>query len=385
MIIQRFPKPHKVKVDEAVFTSNLSSLGICETGDYAYLRLNLESQSLESIQGIQNFPHLQHVNLSKNRLSTLRVLSSLPHLLTLNISHNLLGQIMDFDPPANLLYIDASNNSIKSFKKISKNRFLQRLNLDNNQISEITDIDSLTNLQYLSISSNKILRISNLPTSLQYLNLSQNEIKKISIGFVKLSFLRVVDLSYNRLSSLKGCEELESLMVLNLAGNLLGRINTLNHLVDLALLSDLDLTGNALCEKVHFRLRVAYKLPQLRKLDEQAVTAEEKIKAENLFGLDIEDRKALFNQIFQGQIFVDRRLETNDMLDIESDSEEDQEYLPSRNTDSKIASRILSKMNSKEKLDPVAMSEILAFSRRYVGELIEKEEINRKKEVVFEE
>ena len=343
--------------------------------------------SLESIQGIQNYPHLQHVNLSKNKLTTLRALGALSHLLTLNISSNRLYTIVDFDPPANLLYIDASNNNIKTLGKVARNQYLQRLNLNSNQISEIAGIDNLPNLQYLSLNSNKILRISGIPVSLQYLDLGRNEIQKIGIGFSKLSFLRVLDLSYNKLASLKGIEELESLMVIKLVGNLIQRVNTLDHLTDLALLSDLDLSGNSACAKAHYRLRVAYKLPQLRSLDGTLVMAEEKIKAENLYGLDIEDRKALFNQIFPGQMFIDRRLETSEMLDMESNSEEDDEYLPSKNsnTDSKIVSRILSKAGSRDNLDAGTVSDILAFSRRYVGELIEREEEKRKTRVNFEE
>ena len=387
MNLQRLPKPSKVKIDDSIFTKNLSSLGPCETGDYAYLRLTLEDMSLESIQGIQNFPHLQHLNLSKNKLSTLRALNSLRHLLTLNISSNCLSTITDFDPPKNLLYIDASNNKIKTLGKVANNQYLQRLNLDSNQISEIAGIEELPNLQVLSLNSNKILRISGLPVSLQSLNLGRNEIQKIGIGFSKLKFLRIADLSYNKLTSLRGAEELESLMEIKLVGNLISRINTLDHLAGLALLSDLDLSGNAACAKAHYRLQVAYKLPQLRSMDGSSVAAEEKIKAENLYGLDIEDRKALFSQIFAGQSFLDRRLEKSELLDLESNSEEDDEYLPSKNsnTGSRIASRILSKAASREQLDSGTVSDILAFSRRYVGELIEREEERRKTRVNFEE
>lgn len=51
------------------------------------------------------------------------------------------------------------------------------------------------------------------------------------------------------------------------------------------------------------------------------MSAEDKIKAENLFGLDLDDRRALFEEIFPGQEFVDRRVHTFEMLDFESDSD----------------------------------------------------------------
>lgn len=385
--IYRPPKPHKVRQDKAIFSENLSALGVCSTGEFTYLKLNLNDQKLESIEGIDEFPHLQHIILSNNELTSLKPLSAIKHLLTLDASHNSLTQFLDFTPLSNLLYVNSSFNKIKSFGKVSKNQYLQKINLDNNEISEIEGIEDLPNLQYLSLNSNQILRIAGIPISLQYLNLGKNSISRIGKGFKKLVFLRILDLSYNKLSSLSGTEELESLMILNLEGNIIRKVNTLDHLSELALLSELNLKDNFVTGKELYRLRVAFKLPQLRSLDGVILTAEEKIKAENLYGLDVEDRKALFMQIFPGQNFIDRRLVKSEMLDIESESESEDEAVPQKNInqDMRVASRTLSKTNSRDNIDPVAMSEILAFSRRYVGELIEKEEEERNTRVNFEE
>lgn len=382
--IQRAPKPHKVKIPIEVFQQCLSELGVTATGQYAYLKVNLSGKGLQSIQGIEDFPHLQHIDLSNNNLSTLKALSSIQHLLTLNVSHNSLTIFPDFPPPANLLSLDASFNSIKSSLQASKHMYLQSLNLSNNNLSSIEGLEDLPNLQSLSLSHNKISKINNLPISLQVLNISNNEISKLSQGFKKSIFLRIIDLSFNKLSSLKGTEDLEHLMTLVLKNNNFTKINTMDHLVNLALLSDLDFTSNPVTEKKHYRLRVTFKLPQLRKLDGVSVTAEEKIKAENLYGLDVEDRKALFNQIFPGQIFNDRRLEKSEMLDIESESDEDEEDFSVGKPDSKLATRTLSKNSSRADIDPAVRSEILAFSKRYVGELIEKEEEEKNTRVNFE-
>lgn len=371
--LNRAPKPHKILLDSEVFSEHLSTLGVCETGEYAYLKLDLESLSLESICGIEKFPHLQHVNLAKNKLTSLKPLSSLKHLLTLNVSENQLSSLQTLPSPANLLYINLSSNQLKSIGNLSTNQYLQRLNLNNNLISEISGIEQLPNLQYLSLSSNKIVRVSGIPASLHSLDLSKNEIRKIGTGFSKLSLLKILDLSYNKISSLKGTEDLESLMMLNLKGNLMRKIITLDHVAGLALLSEIDLSENLVCGKDHYRLRIAYKLPQLRKLDSENVTAEEKIKAENLYGLDIEDRKALFAQIFPGQIFIDRRLNTSEMIDVESESDDESSVVPQKMsaTGSKAGSRTLSKAESR---GSVGMEDVLVYSKRYVGELIEKED-----------
>lgn len=382
--IPRAPKPHKVQVPLTVFQSGLSDLGVTSTNQYTFLKLSLVEKNLESIQGIETFIHLQHVNLAHNRLTNLKNLSALKHLLTLDVSFNLLTSLNDFVPSANLLYLNASNNQFKSMVSVSKHKYLQRVNLDHNLLTAVEGIEDLPNLQILSLAENKITRISGLPVSVQSLNLSHNEIARIGHGFKKSTFLRVVDLSFNKLNSLRGASELENLVVLLLKSNNFRKINTLDHLVDLALLSDLDFSDNLVTGKKHYRLRVTFKLPQLRKLDSIIVTAEEKIKAENLYGLDVEDRKALFNQIFPGQIFTDRRLEKSEMLDIESESEEDDVMSERSKPDSKYVTRTLSKNSSRADIDPVAKSEILAFSKRYVGELIEREEQDKNTRVNFE-
>lgn len=322
------------------------------------------------------------MDLSNNRLQTLRPLSSIKHLLTIGAANNQLSKLLDFDAPQNLLYVDYSANLLTTMTNLKRHRYIQILKLDQNQITEMTGIDELPNLQFLSLNENKITLISGLPLSIQQLHLAHNQISKLNVGLQGLVNLRVLDLSYNQVTNLKGLNELESLMTLMLRGNGIRKVNTLDPVIDLALLSDIDLIDNPVVEKQMYRLRVAYKLPQLRSLDSESVTAEEKIKAENLYGLDLEDRTALFNQIFPGQTFVDKRLYTSEMLDYESDSDRedlnfiDQYQAPktsaSRSVGSRVGSSRLSKVNSRESLDSVTMGEILAFSKRYVGDLIEK-------------
>ncbi|CAG9331722.1 unnamed protein product [Blepharisma stoltei] len=378
----RSTKSAKQVVEEDAIKSGLSHLGPCETGEYAYLHLSLKDQNLTSIAGVEKFIHLQHIDLSKNRITSLRPLSSIKHLLTLGAANNKLTKLLDFDAPQNLLYVDYSTNLLTSMGNLKRHKYIQILKLDQNSISEITGIDELPNLQFLSLNENKITYISGLPLSIQQLYLAHNQISKIGTGLQGLVNLRILDLSYNQISSLRGLEESESLMTLLLRGNGIRKVNSLSPIVDLALLSDIDLTENPVVEKQMYRLRVAYKLPQLRSLDNEHVTAEEKIKAENLYGLDLEDRMALFNQIFPNQTFVDRRTFTSEMLDYESDSDRedlnfiDQYQAPkssaSRSSSSRIGSSRLSKVNSRESIDSVTMGEILAFSKRYVGDLIEK-------------
>ena len=67
-----------------------------------------------------------------------------------------------------------------------------------------------------------------------------------------------------------------------------------------------------------------FKIPQLRTLDgPQLITPQEKIKAENLHGLDLNDRESIFKQILPEEEFVDRRI--SKIEEIEPESEEEPE------------------------------------------------------------
>jgi len=59
----------------------------------------------------------------------------------------------------------------------------------------------------------------------------------------------------------------------------------------------------------------------LRSLDGVDILAEEKIKAENLHGLDLGDRELIFQTLLPEEKFVDRRINVVDDIPLESESE----------------------------------------------------------------
>ena len=74
--------------------------------------------------------------------------------------------------------------------------------------------------------------------------MARNGIIRIGNGLMPLQLLRSLDLSYNKISSLKGLESLQSLMSLKLKGNLIRKVLTLDPLSDISLISDLELNEN---------------------------------------------------------------------------------------------------------------------------------------------
>ena len=108
-----------------------------------------------------------------------------------------------------------------------------------------------------------------------------------------------------------------------MSSNKIKKLKELDNIRDLPYLTDLDLCYNQ-CQKFKFyKLQIIYKIPSIRVLDGVPVTAKDLVKAEIFFGHDLQDKKELFNEIFEDEEFVDRRLVHSHMLDPESDEEAD--------------------------------------------------------------
>ena len=314
----------KILIDAEIFKKGLKDFGTTyDNYNHAYLGLDISGKELISVGGITNYKYLQKVDVSNNDLATLEQLSGLYHLTELDASHNKIEEIMDFDPPQNLEKVNYSFNLIQVIQNIEKNPFLKVLILSNNNISKIDGLSTCEFLEELDLSNNHIENIENLDplgSCLTKLNLSSNKIKKIS-GLDNLTTLMELNLCQNEISRLKGLQGLENLRYLYLSSNKLSRCNQVAYLADLPFLTDLDFCYNEVQHKKFYRYQILYYIPQLRILDGQEVTHYEKVKADILFGADLENKKEIFNAYLQEEQFVDRRLFVAEQIDPESDSE----------------------------------------------------------------
>jgi len=57
-------------------------------------------------------------------------------------------------------------------------------------------------------------------------------------------------------------------------------------------------------------------------LDGSDIVAEEKVKAENLHGIDLKDRELIFKTLLPQETFVDRRVNTYEQIEVESQDED---------------------------------------------------------------
>ena len=151
----------------------------------------------------------------------------------------------------------------------------------------------------LDLSHNNLTSISGLDgLSVRELNLRGNRIADLS-GLENCPRLSSLNVSDNLLQSLSPLRACASLMWLDARDNSLAHVRHASFLAGLQWLSTVLLMGNPCSQKRLYRRRVLHCLPNLFKLDESDVTAEEKIETANMYGTaraDVQDRQLVFRR-----------------------------------------------------------------------------------------
>ncbi|GMF46498.1 unnamed protein product [Phytophthora fragariaefolia] len=300
-------------------TKRLSVLGRNPfTLAHIYTTATLTGLHLSDIAAIREFVYIQHLVCNQNELQSLSPLQHIPLLLTLDAAENHLTEVLDFEVPK----CCPGNAWVDGARWIGS--LLRKANLDKNRIVSMPRHELATTHPFLL-----------------ELHLAYNAIEEIS-GVSQLRFLRLLDLSHNRLTSMRGLaagedsprglQALETLLLshnqlvdidpgvallprltrlnrLELAHNHVEDINELNCLAGLRYLGHLSLDGCPLVEaqvsREFYRARVLRRLLQLEKLDDEHVTSKEKVKALVMHGCDLEARRQVAAKYLPGQEFAD--------------------------------------------------------------------------------
>eukprot|EP00931_Biecheleriopsis_adriatica_P059087 TRINITY_DN35297_c2_g1_i1.p1 TRINITY_DN35297_c2_g1~~TRINITY_DN35297_c2_g1_i1.p1 ORF type:complete len:1124 (+),score=267.55 TRINITY_DN35297_c2_g1_i1:243-3374(+) len=317
--------PHEklnVKDDPTPATEEQVRQGLSQLGDtglrqHAYLRCDLAGLSLTSLVAIRPWVHLQFLNVSRNQLRNLEPLGALRSLLHLNASHNLLIRSQNFTAPDALETCDMSYNMIAEVGDWKVHRYLRELNLRGNYITKIgTGLRGNMELRMLDLSENFIAFLENLDSlELRTLNCAQNCLSSLE-GVQTLSKLQSLDVRHNMITTVGAlhAEDIPRLRKLRCSENRISQMRDLDQLAAFPFLSDLYLEPNPVSQLPQFRAQVLHRLPRLRSLDAQQVTAEERVKTDLIFGADIETRKEIFEQLLPEETFVDRRLTTAELI-----------------------------------------------------------------------
>lgn len=106
---------------------------------------------------------------------------------------------------------------------------------------------------------------------------------------------------------------------MNLSLNSVSKVRQLQFVENLGMLTELDMCFNPIQNRKFYRAQTLYHIPQLRMLDGTEVAPEEKVRAENLHSVDMNDRETIFSSLLPQETFVDRRMNTLEMCEQESD------------------------------------------------------------------
>jgi Leucine-rich repeat (LRR) protein len=305
--------------------------------NHTFLELKVIDAGVGDISLLEQYPNIMYLDLSKNSIESASVLQKLPTLVQLNLSNNKLKECLDFslnlcskenawsdgDSSIGSMLTNAnlSFNSISKLNSLSNHPFLEVLVLNNNCIDSISGISELKFLRVLDLSFNSITSISGLDgAQVIELNLQGNQIADLS-GIETCSKLSSLNISKNNVKTLMPLQNCLQLLCLDARDNGIQYIRQCDFISKLEWLSTVLLMGNPCSKKEFYRRRVIYRLPDLRKLDESDVTAEERIECGNLFHSDyndIEGRKTIFNNHFtkSNMMFIETAPFADDECDV---------------------------------------------------------------------
>ena len=258
--------------------------------------LNLRSNILKSIKGVQTLTrltslelydnqvkkisyvaplvNLKVLDLSFNKIKTIQGLDKLTRLEKLYIANNRISEIPEgaFGALKALKIIDLGANRLRSMKGLESlsEGSLEELWLGKNKITKIDHIEKLTKLVRLDVQSNRLTTVSNMPTfpELEELYLSHNAITSMD-GVQRLKKLGTLDMSSNRIASITSIFDLRRLEELWINSNEIQSFDEVETLAAAKLpnLKTIYLEHCAVAEEVLYRKRVAALFPTLLQLD----------------------------------------------------------------------------------------------------------------------
>jgi len=228
--------------DADVDLNNDGEIDVSEAQKVSWL--NISRKIITSLEGINKFSNLTHLDCHTNQLTLLNIPPQLEKLVKLLCYENNLSTL-DVSGLGNLNYLECCKNKLFSLK-VAGLKNLLTLDCAENQLTSL-DLTGLENLQTIDFYKNKITTIDLKDfMNLKYLRCSDNPISFLDItGLEKLEKIFCLD---NQLSSLD-LSGLENLQILNCSDNQLKSI-TLTLLKNLQifscdnnLLTSIDLSG----------------------------------------------------------------------------------------------------------------------------------------------
>lgn len=320
------PSSSSSQLTDEMVSSRLQTLGIHPLLlKHSFLELKATDLGVEDIAAVSKYRNLMYIDLSRNCIRSLKALESISALVQLRARGNNLTECLDFTTPwcnaetswedgnqavgSMLALADLRENQIKAIRDLSDHHYLECLLLGHNKISSIGGgLCRLRYLQTLDLSHNNISFIEGLDDlPIRELNLSHNRITSVE-GLGNLPCLSALNISHNRIVTLAPLQKISTLTYVDASHNAMVFIRQVEFLSTLPWMQSLAMHDNPCFFKPHYRLRVIFRLTNLQRLDNLAVSLEEKVRAHNLYRSpdgDLMQRERTFAQFCPRFEFVD--------------------------------------------------------------------------------
>ena len=160
-------------------------------------------------------------------------------------------KLSDIKNPQKLLTLRFVNRKASKLAEISLFKNLRELDLSGNMLQEeVQELNSLNFLKNLNLSYNKITSLWTMPKRVEILNLSNNLIKYMSEEVCKsLRNVTTIDISNNKLESFENFQHMVRIKRLVAKNN---HVRLLAPMKNVDTIYELDLEGNAVDSHIDF-------------------------------------------------------------------------------------------------------------------------------------
>lgn len=239
------PKPKRTgKSINDIFDSILAENGVTDPTEIT--ELDFYEKGIVLLDGIERFPNLVRLDLTKNRISDITPLAGLKDLQVLLLGYNEIEDITPLAQLKDLRNVYLHNNRIETLIDFSTLDKLETVTLEENGITDISCFENATSLRYLYLRGNSISDLTPVSglSGLRSLNVAKNLVSDISPlkGLVNLQDLELSDNRITDITLLAGFVKLKSL---RLGDNM---ITDIMPMQDMVLLENVVLRNNRISD-----------------------------------------------------------------------------------------------------------------------------------------